>query len=210
MDTDHQASPARRRGAPPLGERLSRDTVVTRAGELIERDGLTAFSVRALAEELGVRPNALYNHVRNRDDLLDAVTERFVATIRLPAAARAWPDTVRDTAVELRSQLARHPARTELLLARAGSTGAGPAVLHGFLETLTAAGVDRALAHVAWHAVLTAVVGSVQQQRARDGDRGQTFEAVLDIVLAGLAAAAGEPPSDRATALLRQHRLAQE
>ena len=70
------------------------------------------------------------------------------------------------------------------------------------------AGLDRAVAHLVWHALLTVVVGSLWQQRARAADREATFQAVLDITMTGLLAAAEQPASPQAIALLRAHELA--
>ncbi len=203
MDSAHSAR--HRRGAPPAGQRLTRDAVITRAMQVIAQNGLAAFSVRGLADALGVAPNALYNHIRNRDDLLDAVTERFVASIRVPAGQQPWPDWVRTVAAGLRSQLIEHPGLTELMLARAGTTATGPSVLARFLDRLVSAGLDRALAHVAWHALLSVVVGSVAQERARNADQDAIFEAVLDVAMTGLLAAAQKPPTPQAIALLDAH-----
>ena len=36
-------------------------------------------TVAAVARELGVAPNALYSHVRDKDDLLDAVLAHYAA-----------------------------------------------------------------------------------------------------------------------------------
>ncbi len=205
MDTDHSSSARRRRGAPPAGERLTRVAVITAATELITRDGLAAFSLRGLADALGVAPNALYNHVRNRDDLLDAVTDGLVTSIRLPGGRQPWHEWVRTAAIGLRSQLIERPEVTELVLARAGSRPTGPALLARFTSRLVSAGVDPAVAHVAWHAMLTVVVGSVVQERARGADREATFRTVLDVVVSGLRAAAEHPPSPDALALLDAH-----
>jgi TetR/AcrR family tetracycline transcriptional repressor len=205
MDDVHSARPARRRGAPPAGQRLTRDTVIIQATQLIARDGLAAFSLRGLADALGVSPNALYNHVVNREDLLDAVTDRFVASVRFPAGQQPWPGWVRAVAAGLRSQLIEHPGLTELMLTRAASTATGPELLTRFLDRLVSAGLDRAVAHVAWHAVLTVVVGSVWQEQARGADREPTFEAVLEVTMTGLMAAARQQPSPRAIALLDVH-----
>lgn len=90
--------------------------------------------------------------MHNRDELLDAVTERFVSGLRLPAGGQHWPDWVRAVATELRSQLIEHPGLAELVLARAGATATGPTVLARFLDELESHGLDRAVAHVAWHA----------------------------------------------------------
>ena len=144
MDSAHSASGIRRRGAPPAGQRLTRDAVITRAGQMIAQYGLASFSLRGLADALGVAPNALYNHIRNREDLLDAVTDQFVESFRFPADDQPWPDWVRTAAVMLRSQLTENPGVTELMLARAGSTATGPSVLTGFLDRLETAEIGRA------------------------------------------------------------------
>lgn len=65
--------------------------MISQAARLIARDGLPAFTPRGLADALGVAPNALYNHVRSRDDLLDAVADRFVASMRLPVGQQPGP-----------------------------------------------------------------------------------------------------------------------
>jgi TetR/AcrR family transcriptional regulator, tetracycline repressor protein len=206
MDSVHSAR--RRRGAPPAGQRLTRDDVITQALQMIAADGLAAFSLRGLADALSVAPNALYNHVHDREDLLGAVTDQFVASIQLPAGQQQpWPDWVRAAAASLRSQLISHPGLTELVLARAGATAAGPGMLARFLDRLTSAGIHRALAHVAWHALLTVTVGSVAQEQARDTDQAATFEAVLDLTITGLLAAAQQPPTPQAMALLKTHEL---
>lgn len=206
MDSVHSAR--RRRGAPPAGQRLTRDDVVTQASRMIAADGLASFSLRGLADALGVAPNALYNHIRDREDLLVAVTDRFVADIRLPAGQQPWPDWIRAAAASLRTQLGSHPGLTELILARAGATAAGPGMLARFLDRLTSAGMHRAVAHVAWHALLTVTVGSVAQERASDTDQAATFDAVLDLTITGLLAAARQPPTPQAIALLETHQLA--
>lgn len=206
MDSVHSAR--RRRGAPPAGQRLTRDDVVTQASRMIAADGLASFSLRGLADALGVAPNALYNHIRDREDLLVAVTDRFVADIRLPAGQQPWPDWIRAAAASLRTQLGSHPGLTELILARAGATAAGPGMLARFLDRLTSAGMHRAVAHVAWHALLTVTVGSVAQERASDTDQAATFDAVLDLTITGLLAAAAQPPTPQAIALLETHQLA--
>ena len=174
-----------------------------RASELIASHGLAAFGLRGLADDLGVAPNAIYNHVTSRDDLLDAVAERFVTGIRLPDDTQPWTAWLPNVAASLRRQLLERPGITEVVLRRAGATPTGPDLLARFLDRLEAAGLQRATAHLAWHLLLTIVVGSVQQAN----DQGATFEAVLDVAIAGLATIAQQPPSPQAIALLDAHRL---
>ena len=206
MNSAHNATPGRRRGAPPAGRRLTRDAVLERAEALIERDGRVEFSLRSLARELDVRPAALYNHVEGRDDLLDAVAARFVGGFEVVAVGeQEWPRWIRSVALDWLGRMRQRPELAELMLTRAPGTAAGTAFLRNFVGELSAAGVDRATAHVAWHAVLSTVIGFAQQERLRSADRTGTFEAVLDVVLAGIVAAAGTEPTGRALALLRAH-----
>lgn len=202
MDGSHIA---RRRGAPPAGQRLSHETVVARAERLIEAHGYDRFSLRALAAELGVRPNALYNHVASRDELLDAVAERFVAGFELPDSDQPWPDWVRTVATRLHARMLRHAELAALMLSRAAGTTTGPTVLQRFVDRLVASGLDPAVAHLGWHLMLTTVVGAVQQERARGDDPTGTFAAVLDVAVTGLVAAAARPTDARVAALFAAH-----
>jgi TetR/AcrR family tetracycline transcriptional repressor len=211
MNSAHKTTGARTRGAPPAGQRLSREAVLARAELLIDRDGCSAFSLRSLARELDVRPAALYNHVANREELLQAVTDRFVAGFAVSGADdRPWPEWVRTVAADLRRRMLSHPERAELVLTRAPGSAAGHAFLQRFLEELTAAGVNRATAHVVWHVVLTVVIGMVQVERPHGADPAGTFDAVLDVALHGIVAAADRQPTEQALALLRAHHGAQE
>lgn len=195
----------RRRGAPPADHRLTRGAVLARAAELLERDGARAFSLRALARDLGVRPTALYNHVRDLDDLLDGVAGRFVDTLRSDGAPGGeWTDWVRSVAVDLHDRMLARPVLADLVLDRRRSA-AGLALLGRFDERLAAAGHTPAFAHLAWHAVVVAVIGAVRQERSRPDDPGETFALVLDVVLDGLAVRADRLSDERAEALLVAH-----
>jgi AcrR family transcriptional regulator len=53
---------------------LSRRGIAEAALALVEEDGMEALTTRKLARRLGVEGPSLYNHVANRDDLLDEMT----------------------------------------------------------------------------------------------------------------------------------------
>ncbi|GAB2621675.1 TetR/AcrR family transcriptional regulator [Pseudactinotalea suaedae] len=204
MSTVHAAT-SRRRGAPPADQRLTRQAVITRAAELIETHGLPAFSLRALAADLDVRPSALYNHVSGLDALLSAVVADAIAHIELTDRPGPWQEWLRHLAVDIRAWLLARPNTAGLILERAGSTQAGPEILNRVTERLSAAGVDRTVAHMAWHTVLTVVVGTVQQDLARRVHTDGTFEAVLDITIDGLVVTAGRPIDPDLRKLVRSH-----
>lgn len=204
MTTVHTAT-GRRRGAPPAGERLTHNALISRASELIEERGRRAFSLRALASDLGVRPSALYNHVGNLDELLTAVVAAAVADFELSDSPGTWDEWLRDVGVEMRSWLIERPQVAGLILERAGSTTAGPDLLHRVTDRLSASGVDRTVAHMAWHVVFTVVIGSVQQDLARRPSTDGTFEAVLAIAVDGLVATAEKSPAPAMRKIVRAH-----
>jgi TetR/AcrR family transcriptional regulator, tetracycline repressor protein len=195
----------RRRGAPPADRRLDRQAVVTAARDLIAQDGYARFSLRVLASTLDVRPAALYNHVRDRDDLLDAVAEWLVAGFELPEDEGDWLSWVRQVARRMRERLREHPHLADVVLSRSAAGPARPALVRGFIERLVRAGVDPAIAHAGWHAVLDIVVGAASQERARGNDQSEVFDSTLQLVAAGLQSAASRPPDGAFVTLLHAH-----
>jgi AcrR family transcriptional regulator len=87
---------------------LSRERVLQAAVALADEAGLEAFSMRALAQELGVVPMALYKHVANKDELLDGMVDSVFAEIELPPADVDWRSAMRRRAVSTREALGRH------------------------------------------------------------------------------------------------------
>lgn len=53
---------------------LSRRGIAEEALRLVEEEGVEALTTRKLAKRLGVEGPSLYNHIANRDDLLDEMT----------------------------------------------------------------------------------------------------------------------------------------
>src|SRR6476619_756364 len=65
----------------PMSERLTRERIIDAAEAIVESDGLTALSMRALCEKLDVSVTSIYWHVGNKDALLDALVARTTAAI---------------------------------------------------------------------------------------------------------------------------------
>jgi TetR/AcrR family tetracycline transcriptional repressor len=77
---------------------LTRDAIVGRALEIGDEEGLEAVSLRRIASDLGVTPMALYRHVRDKNDLLNAMLDAVMAGIDLTAGidpAMPWQQQVR-------------------------------------------------------------------------------------------------------------------
>ena len=62
---------------------LNRERVLAAAVELADREGIDALSMRRLGQELSVEAMALYNHVANKDDLLNGMVDAVVGEVDL-------------------------------------------------------------------------------------------------------------------------------
>ena len=75
---------ARRTKARTPRTPLSRERVLRAAITLADEGGIKALSMRKLAQELGVEAMSLYNHVANKDDILDGIVDVVASEIELP------------------------------------------------------------------------------------------------------------------------------
>ncbi len=76
--------------------------------ERADAGGLEALTMRTLAEMLEVAPMALYRHVADKDDLIDAMVDVVFTEIGLPAGGGDWKTAMRRRAIAVRDALARH------------------------------------------------------------------------------------------------------
>jgi AcrR family transcriptional regulator len=87
---------------------LSSARVLQAAVALADEAGLEAFSMRGLAQELGVVPMALYKHVANKEQLLDGMVDIVFNEIELPSGDLDWRSAMRRRATSTREALKRH------------------------------------------------------------------------------------------------------
>ena len=126
--------------------RLSRERVLRTAIRRADQGGLEALSMRTLAEELEVAPMALYRHVANKDDLIDAMIDVIFSEIGLPSGGADWKTAMRQRALSLRDVLASHRWAIGLMESRRSP---GPANLRhhdAVIGRLRAAGFDVGMA----------------------------------------------------------------
>ena len=87
---------------------LSRERVLQTAIALADEHGLEAFSMRRLADRLGVAAMSLYHHVPNKDQWLDAMIDLVFSEIELPSTGDDWKTAMRKRALSTREALNRH------------------------------------------------------------------------------------------------------
>jgi AcrR family transcriptional regulator len=105
---------------------LTRERVLRAAISLADRDGIESLSMRNLGQKLGVEAMSLYNHVRNKGDLLDGMVDVVFGEIDLPPSGAHWRTAMRQRALSVRQVLLRHPWANGLMESRAAP---GPANL---------------------------------------------------------------------------------
>ena len=109
-----------RRGA---GQRagLSRETVLAAARRIADDEGVDRLTMRRLAGELGVMPNALYTYIPDKDALLDALLDDLLAGIDSGDPAEGdWRDGLVRVMDSSRRLLLAHPRLAPVFLARPG------------------------------------------------------------------------------------------
>ena len=102
---------------------LTRAAIVRRALKIGETEGLDAVSLRRLALEFGVTPMALYRHVRDKQDLINAMAELAMEGLDLTVGFRtslSWTDQVRRAMLNFRDQMDERPLALQLQIAYSG------------------------------------------------------------------------------------------
>jgi len=114
---------ARRRHRAPL----TRERVLRAALALADEGGHEALSMRNLGRKLGVEAMSLYNHVANKEDILDGLVDLVFGEIDVaPPGELDWRAAMRDRAISVRDALKRHPWAIGLM---EGRMSPGPANL---------------------------------------------------------------------------------
>jgi AcrR family transcriptional regulator len=164
---------------------LSRERVLRAALDLADESGIDSLTMRELGQRLGVEAMSLYNHVKNKDDIIDGMTDLVVSEIDLPSGDVDWREAMRRRAVSARGVFARHPWASVLIDSRESS---GPGRMRYFdwvIGTLRRAGFSAELAVHAFSAIDSYVYGFERQQlhlSAGQAGSQQTAEAFLAAV----------------------------
>lgn len=107
-------------GSPPP---LSRERVLAAALDHIDEHGPAGLSMRRLGSALGVEAMALYRHVAGKEDLLDAVVDHLMDTMRQDTEIRqqptdGWQDFLQRLAHGVRRVALAHPRAFPLVASR--------------------------------------------------------------------------------------------
>lgn len=150
----------------PLTPLLSVELIAETAILII--DSGEPFSMRRLAKRLGVSAAALYNHVKNKEALVELIRGSIAAAHPLPPEDESgtWVDRVASIARAQRAAYSAHPHVVPLLI---GVPIAEPAVLEiyrALARALASAGFDDAEVGVLLEVIDSFAIGNALEQRA--------------------------------------------
>ncbi len=169
MTAGPEAAPARR--AP-----LNRERVLRAAVELADREGIEALSMRRLGQELGVEAMSLYNHVPNKEDVLDGMVDVIVGEIDLASDGEDWKTAARDRILSARRVMLRHPWASGVIVSRRQPSPVMMKYMDSMGGIMRAGGFSVDLMHHAFHALGSRVLGFTQELYDDSGELEQTPE----------------------------------
>ena len=162
---------------------LSRERVLRAAVAFADERGIGALSMRKLGEALGVEAMSLYNHVANKDELLDGMVDLVFSEIDLPSDAADWKTAMRERALSARQALARHPWAIALMQSR---TSPGPATLRhhdAVIGSLRKAGFSIETAAHAFSLLDSYIYGFALQEASLPFDTAEETAEVAETIM---------------------------
>lgn len=126
---------------------------------VLDERGAAGLSVRSVATELGINPNALYTYVRSREDLERLVVESVLAQVPPRSSRGTWQSRIRGLCLDVYAALIQHPGAAQLFM---NAPMDGPQAMElgeGLLRELTKAGLSPAPASRAAYTLIVQVIG---------------------------------------------------
>jgi AcrR family transcriptional regulator len=166
---------------------LNPDRILDAALTLLDRDGAEAFTMRGLAQQLGVGTMAVYSHFRGKDEISDAVAQRLLDTMELPQGHSGDPRAeLREVCLGVYRLFTDHPSALELLAGRPLRGDDAIGLIDRMLALLQQAGLSREDAAHAHVALMQYTVGSALWNTRRSRVLGK--EGMRERVLSKIAA----------------------
>ena len=206
--------------------RLERDGIVEAALRYIDRHGAQGLTMRALGEELGVAPMALYRYVTGREDLLEGVVGFLLRNLQenldSELAASSWQAYLQTLAHSVRQIAVDHPSAFPLVATRHPATPwlrpplRSLDVVENFLETLTRYGFSDQQAVDTYRGFSSFLLGQLLLEASTQGAETSPVELPLDEGGAQLPNRDGEtdlrdrPVTARLKPLLSENRSEEE
>lgn len=146
---------------------LNRERILETALAFADEQGIEALSMRKLGQALGFEAMSLYNHVANKDDLLDGMLDLVLAEMEPPAPEEGL-NGVRAAAISAHESLTRHLWAAGLLMAPSRVRPGRLAFMNGLLAALREAGLSPETTYHAYHVIDAHIIGFSLWQATHD------------------------------------------
>jgi len=130
---------------------LSRGRILDAALELADQGGIESLTMRKLGQTLGFEAMSLYNHVANKDDVIDGLLDLVLDESEPPSTTGDWDGAVRSSAVSVHAALRRHPWAPAVLMAPGRLRPARLHYMDSLLGRLREAGFSVETTYHAYH-----------------------------------------------------------
>jgi len=146
--------------AGATSQALSAQRILEVALQLIDGEGLAAFSIRSLAEKLSVAPAAIYWHVPSRDALVAGAVALALQDVGRDLPCLSWQESLRALFDGFRRALRAHPQLAPVVASQLAYNAAfNAALLDHVVSALQAARFDGADLVDAFNVVVAAMCG---------------------------------------------------
>jgi AcrR family transcriptional regulator len=140
---------------------LSRERIIGAALEMADTGGLESLTMRGIGHALGVEAMSLYNHVKDKDDILSGIVDIVFSEIEITPVSEGWKVAMRKSAISAHDTLLRHPWSCQLVLSPNPPQifPGRMAYMESILARLRQAGFSPAEASRGYHAIDSHVLG---------------------------------------------------
>jgi AcrR family transcriptional regulator len=157
----------------------TKEAVVSAALDVVDRVGVRALTIRAVARRVGSPPMSLYTHFSNKEELIDLMYGEVARRLYADAGQDTWQKELLALGHQVRSVLLQHPRWTPLLSRPAPPTAVG--ARERLLRMMTDAGKTpetalRALSSTVLVAVGLALVELTFRDPEGDSSFGKRFD----------------------------------
>lgn len=135
------------------------------AMKLTRECGLEKWSIRDLAQRLGVVPSVIYHHYQNRDAITASVISEITSTIELPDEQLEWKDWFISLAGNVRPVFLEFPGVTDKLIYGHMDATLLP-ILEMAYEKLRDAGFSQYI-HIAYTIIINTMLWSITARNLR-------------------------------------------
>ncbi|GAB89875.1 TetR/AcrR family transcriptional regulator [Gordonia rhizosphera] len=175
----------------------TRADVLRAARDILTEHSLADLSMRRLAADLGVRPNALYWHFPNKQTLLAALSDEILSSVGAPPDALDWDDRLAHLAAGMRGALLDVPDSAEVVSSSWASGLSPKTIADEIADAARGGGLGERDASAVATAICQLVIGLTIEEQTRaqmerlqvTGPSGRDFTAEftdgLNVILDG-------------------------